>query len=112
MKKIERTDKNFPEKLIKVKPIIEHIYLKGKEENLKIPSIAIIGSRNCSTRGTQIARNISKKLAEVGFCIVSGMAKGIDRAAHEGCLESGGRTIAVMRKWIFVYISKRKYKFI
>ena len=112
IKKILREDEDFPEKLRKVEPEISEIYIKGNLDNLNIPSIAIIGSRNCSERGIKIAQNISKKLSEAGFCIISGMAKGIDRAAHTGALLSGGRTIAVMRKRFFTHISERKYRFI
>ena len=80
--------------------IKEKLYYKGNVENLNLPSIAIIGSRNCSSQGIRIARNMAKSLAKAGFCIVSGMAKGIDSAAHGGCIEVGGRTIAVMRRRI------------
>ncbi len=112
MKKILRENKEFPRKLINIKPEINEIYVKGNLENLDLPSIAIVGSRSCSERGIRIAYNMSKSLSQAGFCIISGMAKGIDRAAHEGCLDTGGRTIAVLRKWIFTHISKRKYRLV
>ena len=102
----------FTEKLNNIKEPIEKLYYKGNIENLNLPSIAIIGSRSCSQQGIRIARNISKSLTKAGFCIISGMAKGIDTAAHMGCLEAGGKTIAVMRKRIWTYISKRKYRVI
>ncbi|MBR3153205.1 MAG: DNA-processing protein DprA [Clostridia bacterium] len=99
----------MPDKLKEVKPQIKQLYYKGNIENLSMPSIAIIGSRSCTSQGMRIAKNISKSLTRAGFCIISGMAKGIDSAAHMGCLEAGGKTIAVMRRWIWTYIPKRKY---
>lgn len=110
MKIINNAD--LPLKLKNLKPSIEKLYYKGNIENLNMPSIAIIGSRSCSDQGIRIARNMAKSLSNAGFCIVSGMAKGIDTAAHIGCLEAGGKTIAVMRKRIWIYFSKRKYRVI
>lgn len=62
-------------------------------ENL--PSIAVVGSRSCTRYGVEVARKLSRELARMGFCIVSGMARGTDRAAHEGALEGDGPTLAV-----------------
>lgn len=61
-----------------------------------LPCIAIVGSRAASSYGISTARRLAFKLAEKGFCIVSGMARGVDAAAHEGALDSTGKTIAVL----------------
>ena len=60
------------------------------------PGIAIVGSRRCSTYGRNVAEKLSRELAERGVTIISGMARGIDSAAHRGALEGRGLTVAVM----------------
>lgn len=60
-----------------------------------IPSIGIVGSRSCTRYGLEVARKFARELVNMGFCIVSGMARGTDRSAHEGALEAGGKTLAV-----------------
>jgi DNA processing protein len=73
------------------------LYVKGAwDECLEGPCIAIVGSRRCSTYGQNAALMMSRELAERGVTIVSGLARGIDAAAHRGALEAGGRTVAVM----------------
>lgn len=59
-------------------------------------NIAIVGSRRCTLYGLAIAKKLASQLASLGFCIVSGLAKGIDAAAHEGALAVGGSTLAVL----------------
>jgi DNA processing protein len=60
------------------------------------PAIAIVGSRRCSTYGRNVAEKLSRDLAERGVTIVSGLARGIDSAAHRGAVEARGLTVAVM----------------
>lgn len=60
------------------------------------PAIAIVGSRRCSTYGRNVAEKLSREIAERGITIVSGLARGIDSAAHRGALEGGGLTVGVM----------------
>lgn len=72
------------------------LYVRGELDNLALPQIAIVGSRNPSPGGKSNAYNFARELAATGFTITSGLALGIDGAAHGGALEAEGRTIAVM----------------
>jgi DNA processing protein len=60
------------------------------------PCIAIVGSRRTTLYGQAVAKKLGADLARLGFCVVSGLARGIDTAAHEGALSVGGRTVAVL----------------
>ncbi len=85
----------YPENLKNIYDPPPVIYVKGsieKEDNL---AIAIVGSRKASDYGMKTAKRIAYRLAELGITIISGMAMGIDSAAHEGAIEAKGRTIAV-----------------
>lgn len=76
-------------------PIV--LYVRGAwSECFDQPCIAIVGSRRCSTYGQNSALMLSRELAHRGVTVVSGLARGIDAAAHRGALEAGGRTVAVM----------------
>ncbi len=73
------------------------LYVKGAwAECLDAPCVAIVGSRRCSTYGLNAAQMLARDLAKHGVTIVSGLARGIDAAAHKGALEAGGRTVAVI----------------
>jgi len=70
------------------------LYLKGRKELLSRPAIAIVGSRNCSAAGHSLARQWSEALGRAGLIVVSGLARGIDAAAHAAALSTG--TVAVL----------------
>jgi DNA processing protein len=73
------------------------LYVKGAwAECLEKPCVAMVGSRRCSTYGQNAAAMLARDLAGRGVTIISGLARGIDAAAHRGALEAGGRTVAVM----------------
>ncbi len=75
-------------------PIV--LYAKGRLACLNSPKLAVVGSRNPTVTGSENARQFARAIASHGVTIVSGLALGIDAQAHEGCLESGGQTIAVL----------------
>ena len=82
-------------KFIDNRPVF--LYIRGNIENLYEDCIAIVGSRNASIYGRNVARKIAKELADRNINIVSGLAAGIDKFAHLGALESKtGKTIAVL----------------
>lgn len=95
-KKITIKNDNYPELLRNIPKLPKQLYVLGDEKILNEKGIAIIGSRVCTAEGEKIAEEFAKKLAEHGLCIISGMAKGIDTAAHVGALKAGGKTIAVL----------------
>ncbi len=85
---------NYPHHLLEISPIL---FVKGQINLLKSNnSIAIVGSRNVSNKGTHIARELAGELARKEFNIVSGYAKGVDSVAHLGALEAEGTTTLVL----------------
>lgn len=70
------------------------LYVKGRSELLRGPSLAIVGSRHASAAGIKLARNFARDLSGAGLVIVSGLARGIDAAAHEASIDAG--TVAVL----------------
>jgi len=84
-------------------PLLEEIYdpplilyARGQLEALEKPGIAIVGTRRPTVYGLQMAQGIASDLGNRGICVVSGLARGIDSAAHRGCLDGNGTTIAVL----------------
>jgi len=71
------------------------LYQKGNYTH-DHPAIAIVGSRRTTLYGQKVARTLAAELVRAGFCIVSGLARGIDTAAHEGAVEAGGPTVGVL----------------
>ena len=78
------------------------LFYKGDLNLLKLPKIAVVGSRTCSQSGTKSVRKVVQEL-ENELVIVSGLARGIDTAAHMSILQSGGKTIAVIGTGLDVY---------
>ena len=95
---VEYEDDNFPIPLKEdyMKGRIRKLYYRGNLSILRAPCAAVVGSRNISSYGRWVGENLSKKLAENGVTVVSGLARGMDSQAHRGCLKSGGKTVAVL----------------
>lgn len=93
---VSTDDPHYPELLKQIPDNPPLIYMKGNLDCLKMPLIAIVGSRKLTTYGKQVALGFSRDLANNGVCVVSGLAFGIDSAAHQGALSVKGKTIAVL----------------
>lgn len=86
----------YPELLSQIPDAPLLLFCRGEVELMRHEGISIVGSRKCSQRGRELAREFGAQLAEVGIPVVSGMALGIDGAAHSGALEESGPTVAVL----------------
>ncbi len=97
----------YPEllKQITTAPIL--LFCRGQVELLKHPQIAIVGSRNATPCGLKIAQDISQQLTQNDIVVTSGLAIGIDGAAHKGALSGSGKTIAVLGNGIDTVYPKR-----
>ncbi len=91
---IARCEPDYPKMLAALDQPPPLIAVKGNLDVFTRPTAAIVGSRNASLSGTKIAHQIARDLGRMGYTIVSGLARGIDAAAHAGSLESG--TVAVL----------------
>lgn len=89
-------DKEYPANLKIIYDPPPVLYVKGKIEPDDRLGIAIVGSRSATTYGKTTASKLAGELVQLGFTIVSGLAHGIDTAAHRGAIEAKGRTIAVL----------------
>ena len=94
MIKLEFENKKFPEMLRKIKNPPKSLWVEGNVDLLNTISIAIIGSRKCSNYGEKWCKKFTKDLLEYNLTIVSGLAIGIDKTAHDTALKYGGKTIA------------------
>ncbi len=92
---LHRQDERYPAALKQIHDPPPVLHLKGDIIKADSLAVAIVGSRHCSLYGQEQASRFAYTLAASGFTIVSGMARGIDTAAHQGALAAGGRTIAV-----------------
>jgi DNA processing protein len=92
---IHLDDPRYPSALKAIYDPPPVLYIKGQIRREHQLAVAIVGSRHCSLYGQEQASRLAHLLCGVGFTIVSGMARGIDTAAHQGALSAGGQTLAV-----------------
>ena len=89
-------DSRYPKNLLQIPDFPLLLYVKGELISGDNKSLALIGTRNATLYGKQMAEKIAKELVGAGIEVVSGLARGIDTAAHQGALEGKGRTLAVI----------------
>lgn len=89
-------DMNYPVMLSQVYDLPYALFTRGDSAILNSPSVAIVGTRKASMSGLKAAFNFSKDLVASGYTVVSGLAMGIDTAAHSGALSACGKTVAVL----------------
>jgi DNA processing protein len=93
-------DSEYPQSLLNIPDPPLLLYVKGRLDLLNCPALAVVGSRNATPQGLHNAEAFARSLSEAGLCVVSGLAHGIDAAAHRGALQgqgnSPGSSIAVV----------------
>lgn len=87
-------DADYPELLVHIDNAPPILTVRGDARLMQRPAIAMVGARNASASACRFARQIAGELAEVGFLVVSGLARGIDTSAHEGALRIAGTGLA------------------
>ena len=106
---ITLADSEYPRSLLEIADPPPFLYAKGNLAILNQPGIAIVGSRNASVQGEKNAEAFAHDLCTYGLCIISGLALGIDGAAHRGALRAKGSTIAVVGTGLdIVYPAKHR----
>lgn len=90
------TDVRFPDNLRNIQDPPGLLFYRGDLDCLLGKCVAVVGSRKASPQGVDVTQKICSELSKAGVTVVSGLAMGIDTAAHEGCLEGGSPTVAVL----------------
>jgi len=100
-------DAGYPRALLEIADPPALVYALGRVELLQRPALAVVGSRNATAQGESNAESFSRAFSDAGLTIVSGLALGIDAAAHRGGLAGPGSTIAVLGTGIDVIYPRR-----
>ena len=90
------TDADYPARLRQIPDPPPYLFVRGEMPPADTRCVAVVGARAASDAGRRMARRIGLELAAKGFTVVSGLARGIDSEAHQGALDAGGKTIAVL----------------
>lgn len=93
---VSALDSTYPGRLLGIDDFPPIVYLKGSLDAWALPCVAVVGTREASALGLSYAKQTANILASRQFCVVSGLALGIDTAAHMGALEAEGTTVAVL----------------
>ena len=102
---LTREDECFPDWLASLPD--SPLWLFARGEVLSEPGVAIVGSRRATRYGMDVAHTLGARVAEAGWVVVSGLARGIDTAAHRGALDANGLTLAVLGSGIDVWYPRQ-----
>jgi len=96
-------DPAYPQRLRDLERPPDPLWIEGDETALTARTVAIVGTRRMTAYGERVARELAGACASAGVVVVSGLAQGIDSAAHRGALDAGGRTVAVLGEGIALF---------
>lgn len=94
--KVVKKHKQYPSYLLEISSPPKELYYIGEPLESYLPAVTIVGTRKVTTYGKDVTYKLAYDLAKLGITIVSGLALGVDGVAHQGALDAGGRTIAVL----------------
>jgi len=89
-------DPRYPRRLLDLRCPPDPLWVDGDRDALAARAVSIVGTRRMTPYGARVARELASACADAGIVVVSGLAQGVDSAAHEGALEAHGRTVAVL----------------
>jgi DNA processing protein len=107
---LTREDAGYPKRLLEIYDPPAVLWVRGDAKLLDRPGIAVVGTRHPTPYGVGMAEMLARDLANRGMTILSGMARGVDSAAHKGALDAGGKTVAVWGTGIDVVYPKENKK--
>lgn len=96
IRRISREDAEYPKRLARIPDAPKCLYVKGRLPEENLPSVALIGARDCSEYGKSVAAWLGEKLGKAGVQVISGMARGIDGISQEAALDAGGSSFGVL----------------
>ena len=102
-------DSDYPRALLQIPDPPPLLYVKGRRDLLNQPALAVVGSRNATPQGLANAESFSRSLSDSGLCIVSGLALGIDAAAHRGGIDGASGSIAVVGTGLDIVYPSRNH---
>jgi DNA processing protein len=94
--KLKITDGKYPRLLYEIPDPPKELYFRGALPDKELPTIAVVGTRRASKKGAELAESVARDLVRAGVVVVSGLAMGIDTAAHKGAVKENGKTLAVL----------------
>lgn len=107
---ITLADPDYPSLLLNIPDPPPLLYFKGQRKLLSTPSLAIVGSRNATPQGLANAESFAEAASNAGFCILSGMALGVDTAAHHGGLRGAASSIAIVGTGLDIVYPSRNHE--